>query len=289
MYYIWFDESDKEGSFYSNFYGGILVDSINYHKVLAMSEIMVKELGIVDDEIKWQKVNQYTYDKYLSIVDFIFALLEQGLIKIRIFFRNNQYVPTNITKEQRRKTYTLLYYQFIKYSFGLQYSNKTNRDVYVKIMLDDIPLKGDDKEEFKDYIYRLNRDEGFAHARIKIRKQDICEVDSSRHLLLQFMDLILGSICFRLNNRHKIKDPITGKRGNRTKLKEKLYKHINSKIRELRPNFNIGESTGITTLEDRWLYPYSHWGFKPSECIRDLSKAKKRKIPVCLPSELRHT
>ena len=25
MYYIWFDESDKEGEFYSNFYGGILI------------------------------------------------------------------------------------------------------------------------------------------------------------------------------------------------------------------------------------------------------------------------
>ena len=30
MYYIWFDESDKEGAYYSNFYGGILVDSKNY-------------------------------------------------------------------------------------------------------------------------------------------------------------------------------------------------------------------------------------------------------------------
>jgi hypothetical protein len=26
-YYIWFDESDKEGEFYSNFYGGILIKS----------------------------------------------------------------------------------------------------------------------------------------------------------------------------------------------------------------------------------------------------------------------
>ena len=89
------------------------------------------------------------------------------------------------------------------------------------------------------------------------------------------MDLILGSICFRLNNKHKIKDPITGKRGKRTKVKEKLYKYINSKIRMLRPGFNIGESTGISCKEDRWNLPYSHWSFKPTNYVRDYSKAKK--------------
>ena len=90
MYYIWFDESDKEGAYYSNFYGGILVDSKNYENVLAMSKTFVEEFGITE-EIKWQKVNEYWYEKYLTLVDFIFELLAQGYIKIRIFFRNNQY------------------------------------------------------------------------------------------------------------------------------------------------------------------------------------------------------
>lgn len=100
MYYIWFDESDKEGAYYSNFYGGILVDSKNYENVLAMSKTFVEELGITE-EIKWQKVNEYWYEKYLTLVDFIFDLLAQGYIKIRIFFRNNQYTASYLTREQR--------------------------------------------------------------------------------------------------------------------------------------------------------------------------------------------
>lgn len=36
MYHIWFDESDKEGEFYSNFYGGILIKSEHVEKVLYM-------------------------------------------------------------------------------------------------------------------------------------------------------------------------------------------------------------------------------------------------------------
>lgn len=228
MYYIWFDESDKEGKYYSNFYGGILIKSEDYINVINMSTAIVEELGLTDEEIKWQKVNNYTYEKYLRIVDFIFSLLQNNFAKIRIFFRNNQYVPTDLTKEQRRETYPRLYYQFIKHSFGLQYSNKTSKDIYIKLLIDDIPLKGDDILKFKDYIFRLNYDDGFKKARIKIKRDDICEVDSSKHILLQFMDLILGAICFRLNDKNKIKDPLTGRRGKRTVLKDKLYKHINS-------------------------------------------------------------
>lgn len=274
MYYIWFDESDKEGAYYSNFYGGILVDSKDYEKVLDMSKACIGELGITE-EIKWQKVNEHWYEKYLTLVDFIFDLLAKNLIKIRIFFRNNQYSAPYLTREQIRKAYPLLYYQFIKHAFGFQYSNETGTPQYLKIMLDDIPLKGEDKKEFKSYIYRLNHDVGFQKANIRIRESDICEVDSSEHLMLQFMDLILGAMCFRLNNKHKIKDSATNKRGKRTIIKEKLYKYINSKIRELHPGFNIGESTGISQIEERWTLPYSHWSFKPNNYVRDTSKAKK--------------
>jgi len=172
----------------------------------------------------------------------------------------------------------MLYYQFIKHAFGLKYSNPENTPVFLRILLDDMPLKGEDKKEFIRYIYGLNFDDGFKKANIHIRERDIGEVNSKEHLPLQMMDLILGAICFRLNNKHKVVDPQTGKRGNRTIAKEKLYKYICMKIREIKPGFNIGESTGISNIEDRWNYPYMHWSFKPSSSIRDFTKSKKKKI-----------
>lgn len=275
MYYIWLDESDKEGKYYSNFYGGILINSDVIEDVLRQSREEVAKVGLIDEEIKWQKVNNYTFDKYKDIVDFIFNLLKERKIKIRIFFRNNQYIPVDLTNEQKRNEYQMLYYQFIKHAFGLKYSNPDRKEINIKLMLDDMPLKGADSKIFKDYIFGLNFDEGFRKAHLHIEHEDICEVDSKKHLPLQFMDLILGSMCFRLNDKHKIKDPITGKRGTRTKLKEQLYKYINSKIREIHPGFNIGVSTGITELSDRWNDPYRHWSFKPANYERDYTKAKK--------------
>ncbi len=58
MIYIWLDESDKHGEFYSNFYGGILVESQYREEVLHRMSAIKDELGI-KDEIKWQKVNAY--------------------------------------------------------------------------------------------------------------------------------------------------------------------------------------------------------------------------------------
>lgn len=276
-YYIWFDESDKDGEFYSNFYGGILIKSKDVDKVLMMMKCKIEELGLLDEEIKWQKVNHYTYDKYCILVDFIFDLLENGLAKIRIFFRNNQYEPIGLDREHRRNGFSYLYYQFIKHSFGLQYSNHTGDYVTLKLFIDDIPMKGSDKAVFENYLYGLNNDMGFKNAKIRLLHGDIQEVNSKKHLPLQLMDLILGAICFRLNDKHKMKDPETNKRGNRTKLKELLFKRISGRIRQLRPNFNIGESTGISSPSDRWDYPYSHWSFKPNNYIRDENKSKGNK------------
>ncbi|BCJ87503.1 hypothetical protein skT53_24880 [Effusibacillus dendaii] len=53
--------------------------------------------------------------------------------------------------------------------------------------------------------------------------------------------------------------------GKRTIAKEKLYKHINKRIREIYPNFNIGISAGTKNIHDRWLHPYRHWLFVPSQ------------------------
>lgn len=214
-YNIWLDESDKTGLYYGNFYGGILIKSCDLEDVLSGMRRIVEEAGLQDEEIKWQKVNAYMLDKYISLVDFLFDLLEEDKVKIRIFFKKNSYIP-KITSEQKEKSYSILYYEFIKHAFGLQYSNASRKPIRLELFLDEMPLKYADKVEFRKFICGLNNDINFKKGNIFITNNDIHEVNSKKHLPLQFMDLILGSINFRLNDKHKIKDPITGKRAKRT-------------------------------------------------------------------------
>lgn len=273
MIYIWLDESDKKGQYYSNFYGGILINSQHYVEIINQLTKLIDEIGI-DEEIKWQKVNAFTFERYKAIVDFTFELLYTGKAKIRIFFRNNQYKAQNLTERHINNEFIILYYEFIKHGFGLRYCDLPIDERFVRLYIDDIPARGSQVWEFKQFILGLNNDPTFKDNQMHIRENDILEVDSAEHLPLQLLDLILGAMCFRLNNKHKIKQADTNKRGKRTILKEKLYKYILSKINVIKPNFNIGESTGFEFYKDKWDSPYRHWSFKPNGYIRDYSESK---------------
>lgn len=275
MIYIWLDESDLHGEFYSNFYGGLLVHSRYYREVLERMRSIVEETGI-RDEIKWQKVNEYHYEKYIRLVDLLFDLAKEGKLKIRIFFRHNQYCPTRLTSEERKSDYPMLYYQFIKYAFGLPYAGIGELDA-LTLYLDEIPLRQAERDDFISHIRGLAKDHILKKMGLKIAEDGIIEVNSKQHLPLQFMDVILGAICFKLNEKDKLKAEGENKVGKRTIMKLKLYKHINMRIRDIYPNFNIGVTTPIRVNSDSWTQVYRHWSFIPKYHTRDTARTKRAK------------
>lgn len=248
------------------------MQSQHREEVLHRMEDVKARLNIID-EIKWQKVNAYHFEKYKILVDELFDMGKAGLLKIRIFFRHNQYEP-DLTPNKRKEEYPILYYQFIKYAFGLVFANDEDG---IRLYLDEIPLNQEDKLNFVKHLYSLNNDPEFKTNRIRIVEKGISEVDSKSHLPLQFMDVILGAICFKLNEKDKLKSDGDERPGKRTILKLKLYKYINSKIREIYPDFNIGISTPLKTESDRWLQIYRHWSFKPKNHTRNLTRTKRAK------------
>jgi hypothetical protein len=63
---------------------------------------------------------------------------------------------------------------------------------------------------------------------------------------------------------------LTNRRGKRTIAKERLYKHINKKICEIRPRFNVGITTGLDgDTRNKLLHPYRHWLFIPNHRLAD--------------------
>ena len=275
MIFIWLDESDRHGEFYSNFYGGILVKSCHYAEVMQRMRSIVAEVGI-NDEIKWQKVNQYHYEKYLRLVDELFALAGEGKLKIRIFFRHNQFTPSRLTPEERKAEYQVLYYQFIKFAFGLPYADKGELRG-MTLFLDEIPLRQSERDEFISHIRNMANDPVLKSKGLTISDDGIVEVNSKQHLPLQFMDLILGAMCFKLNEKDKLKEEGKNSIGKRTLIKLKLYKYISMRIREIYPGFNIGISTPVRVPSDSWTQVYRHWSFVPEYHIRDSSRTKKAK------------
>ena len=277
QFLIYADESHKKGKYFSNFYGGAL---INYEELeLLNNKLNTKkiELGLFQ-EVKWTKVTEQYLDKYLELINYFFNFIKMNKIKIRIMFRQNARIPNDLTNEQKEKEYFLLYYQFIKHAFGIDYCNSNKNDqIILKLYFDKLPDTKKKNKEFKGYIYALN--DFFVVNNVHIYNEDISEVDSKNHVILQCMDIILGSINFKLNNMDKEKLPDRNRRGKRTVAKEKLYRTILSNIRTIYPRFNIGISTRVrNNASNNWKDPYRHWCFKPRNSSFDSSLTKKSKI-----------
>jgi hypothetical protein len=275
-YIIYCDESIKKGTYYSNFYGAALIDARYYDEVVQAlndKKITLNLLG----EIKWTKMTSQYLDKYKEFIELYFNYIKQGKLKIRIMFKHEYFQSVGLTQEQIRNEFYMLYYQFFKHAFGLQYCNELREKINLRIYFDKLPNTNEQNEEFKEYIYGLQLTNEFTASNIIIRKEDITDVDSHKHVILQGMDIILGAMQFRLNNQHLQKDPDTGKRGKKTIAKEKLYKTIHSYITDIYPNFNIGISTGIKgDITNRWKHPYRHWEFISNNYVVNEEKSKNK-------------
>lgn len=271
-YIIYCDESIQDGKYFSDFYGGALVRSTHYmHVVNSLNQ--KKQALNLHKEIKWTKVTSNYLEKYKKMIDLFFLFITADTIKIRIMFRQSAVIPSNLSKKQRDSGFHLLYYQFIKHAFGLRYSN-IGEDVYLRLYFDRLPDTNLKNELFINHIYALQSQLSFKEANLKIRRDDIVEVNSHDHVILQCMDIVLGAMAFRLNDLHKKKPEGAKRRGKKTIAKEKLYKHIYSNINTLYPNFNIGATASRFPREKIWLLPYRHWKFTPKEFTIDESKYK---------------
>ncbi|HEX8670428.1 MAG TPA: DUF3800 domain-containing protein [Longimicrobium sp.] len=272
---IYTDESDKSGQFYANFYGGALVRSGVVEHVNTQLRRVASEVGF-NAEVKWQKVSSGYLDRYLRLIDFFFDLVRDGHIKVRIMFTQTRNVRRDLTAYQREHTYHLLYYQFLKHAFGLRHCNPTGEPIRLRIYLDNLPDTREKNALFKQHVAGLGNSRQFRAAKILVPQDQIAEVRSHDHIILQCLDVVLGAMQFRLNNKHKEKADGAHQRGARTIAKEKLYKHINARVRQIYPHFNIGISTGTPGGPvDRWTHPYRHWLFVPREAVIDNSRGKR--------------
>jgi len=270
-YTIFCDESSKKGPLFSNFYGGVLVRSQDRQAIEASLAAKKEELNLYR-EIKWTKITDGYKEKYIEFIEYYFSFVETGRLKVRIMFTQNMHRAKNLTQDQIDNQYFLLYYQMIKHSFGLAYCNPNALDrVYFSILLDEIPHKAEKKESFINYISGIDQTQTFHGRQVFIPKSDIGDVDSKDHNILQGLDIVLGSMQFRLNKLHLEKPVGQRFRAKRTRAKEAVYQVINRKIRGIYPQFNIGTSTGTANgPSDRWNHPYRHWLFKPAD--RDTDK-----------------
>ncbi|MGB0993942.1 MAG: DUF3800 domain-containing protein, partial [Akkermansiaceae bacterium] len=229
QYYLFADESVQDGTLFSNFYGGALVPQPDYEGVRERLIACKQEHGFQGDELKWQKVTARDLESYKAMVTAFFAEMRDGKVKMRVMFRNNrdEYTRGLVPKNER---YLRLYYQFIKHSFGFRFRSREVRPFRLRMFLDRLPDTKIQITAFKEHVCRLNRTGELCESGILVEPQAISEIDSHDYILLQCVDIVLGAMAFRLNEKHLIKPPGKRIRGKRTRAKHSLYKHIYAEI-----------------------------------------------------------
>ncbi len=276
-YVIYADESISSGSYFSNFYGGLLVRSTDLLRVQALLSDKAQELNLFR-ELKWSKVTSQYLPRYMELMELFFDLVAEDAIKVRIMFTHNFHRAVGLTAEHRENRYHILYYHFIKHAFGLPYSNPSELGrIGLRIFFDQLPGTKEQNAVLKGYIAALRESAPFRRAGIWIETENVVEIRSHEHILLQCLDIVTGGMQFRLNDKHLEKPDGARQRGKRTIAKEKLYKMMNRRMRELHPHFNVGITTGLRgDFGNLWQDKYRHWCFQPTNFTLDYARTKKK-------------
>jgi uncharacterized protein DUF3800 len=276
-YIIYCDESESKGRHFSNFYGGALVTSEHLQTVQDTLAKRKKELNLFG-EIKWSKITTNYRKKYIDMVDCFFDLIKEGKVKVRVMFTQNIMQARNLTRDHIRNQYAILYYFFVRHAFGLVHSPRPAR---VRVYPDQMPLSASQFASFRGYVVRLSSRSEFRARGVTFAAEDVAQVVSHDHDILQCLDVVLGAMNFRLNDKHQDKPLNAKRRSAKTLARLKVYKHINKRIRDLYPNFNVGITTGHHgDRANRWHHAYRHWNFRAKNRVMlPGSKKKKKEAP----------
>jgi hypothetical protein len=153
-------------------------------------------------EIKWEKVTANYLEKYKEFISYYFTFVATSRLRVRLMFTQNIHVPKGLTREQVDERYLRLYYQFYKHAFGIKYCNPNSLDrVYFHIFPDQLPESTKKIESFKSRVSNIPDAHDMRGINVYIPKRHINDIDSSDHVILQGLDIILGSVCAQLNGK----------------------------------------------------------------------------------------
>ena len=217
------------------------------------------------NEIKWSKLNARFFEDYKKLVDTFFDFWENhNELKYRQLFMDRKY--EYIGDKGTRDMFFMIYYQFIKHSFGF------DSDYFKSMKVDNLLFKLDDYPDSKrktiltDYIYLH-----YQSFNVKVKF-----IDSKTSYIHQIIDIIMGAAGYYGNFKFCKKDTI--KRQDICKLK--FSKYIQNRLGKIQHKdrgtkvFHWFENTGSvkgSSYDNRHRYKIIIWKFIPNEHKLDQS------------------
>ena len=217
------------------------------------------------NEIKWSKLNARFFSDYKKLIDTFFDFWQvHDELKYRQLFmdRKYEYIGSGNSKDKL----FMIYYQFLKHSFGFDSDYFKAQEVDTLLFkLDDYPDK-QRKQILSDYVQSF-----YSNYNVKIRF-----IDSKTSYVHQIIDIIMGAAGYYGNFKCCKKDEV--KKQDICKLK--LAKHIQKRLENIQREdrgtkvFHWYENTGGVKgsyYDNRHRYKIVIWKFIPNEHTVDTS------------------
>lgn len=264
-YIIICDESTKYGLLFSFFFGGAIVKESDYEYL--NDELYRLKHMLVLKEMKRNYIDITNADKYIQVLSLFFKFVKEEKIKVRIMFCDNNYLSSNILNKEDI-TFNKFYYFFLRFGFSLNYA-KT--DIRLRIMFDELPDKKSKNDDFKNHLIKnLNITPNFPVKHfVYLKHEDIQEVDSKKHMILQCVDVIVGLIDYFCNDYISINYISSKKEQGRFKVMKFIFDFIQNEF----PDFNFFKTTYGLLSKRAWKLKYAHYLYKPSKLIKPKYKS----------------
>lgn len=248
-YIIICDESTKHGNLYSYFYGGAMIEENKYEKISGILNDYKSKFGF--NELKRVKITNDNYKHYIEIMDLFFTFVKSGSIKLRIMFSPNDQLIKNI-KHSEDESFMKFYYAFIINAFNIFYAKE---DFRLRLIFDDLPETKIQCEKFKRLLTKkIELNEKPNTNKVYLKKEDIEEVDSKKHIILQCVDVVVGLIDFILNT------PLEEiSKSKRAIARYKVWQEVYKNILEIDDNFNLLKTTNPVYSHIGWKGLYRHF------------------------------
>lgn len=251
-YIIICDESTKKGKNYSYFYGGAILKENKYDKISMILNDYKSKLGF--NELKRVKISEANYKAYIDVLDLFFTFVKSGDIKVRIMFSPNNQLMVDIP-HSCNETFMKFYHTFIINAFNIFYAKHNFR---LRVVCDDLPETKKQCRVFKQcLVQKIATNKKPNTNKVYIKQRYIEEVDSSKHVILQCVDVIVGLVDFILNTS---KDDI--RQSKRAMARYRVWNHLIECIKDLDNNFVVEETTRPVYSFRGWVKKYSHFVYQ---------------------------
>lgn len=260
---VYCDTSATAGDRYSNFVGVLLIGSGHLDGTLGALRMLHQRIGITET-LKWSSVNGDNLRHCQQMTSALFHCIREGHVKLRLFYRANRTPLTPALEERIGGVPSQLLLRLLGQGVGFQHRSRTPSPLRLRLYFGSFPRTRPQISQFRRCFMQLQEDPKWAPLCLQVREQDISGVAQADHLFLQLLDLVLGSLNYRVNVATVAGLIGSRQAGTQPQAKRRLSFHVSTLFQQLQPGYNPRISTpNRDALMHFWTLPYRQWCYVP--------------------------